>query len=177
MKKEYLTECVQKKMSINMIAEENNCSGGTIRYWLKKYDLKTSAPAGPRTKRVEGKHFCSNCNEHLPCSDFHVRKRGGYTGHCKKCIVTKTKERLEHNYVTRKLKAIDLKGGGCEKCGYNKNYTALCFHHKDPSTKSFGIDSRNIRMRKWDLILEELDKCSLLCHNCHMEEHHPHRVL
>tara|TARA_B110000211_G_C13875846_1_gene462893 strand:+ start:190 stop:723 length:534 start_codon:yes stop_codon:yes gene_type:complete len=177
MKKEYLAKCVQRKMSINMIAEERNCSGSTVKHWLKKYELKTSATAGPRTKRIEDKHFCSKCEEHLPYSDFHLRKRGGYSGHCKKCNIIVTKERLEYNYVTRKRKAIEIKGGCCEKCGYKKNLTALCFHHKDPSTKSFGIDGRQLRMRKWELILEELNKCSLLCHNCHMEEHHPHRIL
>jgi len=177
MKKEYLIECVNKNMSINMIAEETNRSAGSVRHWLKKFDLKTSASAGPRITRIEGKHFCSSCEEYLPYSEFHTRKRGGYSGHCKKCNTIKTKERLEYNYVSRKLKAIELKGGCCEKCGYKKNFAALCFHHKDPSTKSFGIDARNIRMKKWNLILEELDKCSLLCHNCHAEEHHPHRVL
>jgi hypothetical protein len=177
MKKEYLTECVQKKMSINMIAEENNCSGSTVRHWLKKYNLKTSATAGPRVKRVEGKHLCSNCNEHLPCSEFYMRKRGGYSGHCKKCTYKKGRESLERKYTSRKQEAIKLKGGCCEKCGYKKNYAALCFHHKDPSTKSFGIDGRNLRMRKWELIEKEINKCSLLCHNCHMEEHYPNKLL
>jgi hypothetical protein len=177
MKKEYLNECIQRNMSINMIAEENDCSAGSVKHWLKKYGLKTSASAGPRIKRLEGKHFCGNCEEYLPYSEFYIRKRGGYSGHCKKCNVKVSIERLEHKYVSRKSKAIELKGGCCEKCGYKKNFAALCFHHKDPSTKSFGIDARNIRMRNWDLILEEIDKCSLLCHNCHMEKHHPDRMM
>ena len=164
-------------MSINMIAEESNCSAGSVRHWLKKYGLKTSAPAGPRIKRIEGKHFCGDCEEYLPYSEFYVRQRGGYSGNCKKCTLIRSKKHLEEKYVFRKLEAINLKGGCCERCGYKNNYAALCFHHKDTSTKNFGIDSRNLRMRKWDLILEELEKCSLLCHNCHMEEHYPNRKM
>lgn len=73
----------------------------------------------------------------------------------------------------RKLAIINLKGGCCTFCGYKKNYSALTLHHVDPSQKGFGIDSRKISNTKWETILKEVEKCILLCHNCHMELHHP----
>lgn len=72
----------------------------------------------------------------------------------------------------RKQHLIELKGGGCEKCGYNKCSRSLNFHHRDPKTKSFGIDLRTIGNRSWKIILDEFLKCDLLCANCHGEHHH-----
>ena len=75
---------------------------------------------------------------------------------------------------SRKAEIVKLKGGGCEKCGYNKCMAALQFHHRDPSLKKFQLDYRNLSNRKRECIFDELDKCDLLCANCHMEEHHQH---
>jgi len=75
----------------------------------------------------------------------------------------------------RKLKLIVLLGNKCSNCGYKKNSSALCFHHlKD---KSFGLTSREIANHNWNRILEEVNKCVLLCSNCHMELHHPNCFL
>ena len=63
--------------------------------------------------------------------------------------------------------------GGCEKCGYSKNYAALEFHHLDPETKSFQLDLRSLSNRKWLAITEEAKKCILLCSNCDAELHNP----
>lgn len=71
----------------------------------------------------------------------------------------------------RKLLFIDELGGGCSICGYNKNYSALHFHHI--GDKSFPLDIRNIGNRSLKSLREELSKCILLCANCHAEEHHP----
>jgi 5-methylcytosine-specific restriction endonuclease McrA len=69
-----------------------------------------------------------------------------------------------------KLKAIEYKGGQCELCGYNRCTQALEFHHTDPSEKEFGLGYRGLT-RSWGKIKEELDKCQLLCSNCHREVH------
>jgi hypothetical protein len=44
----------------------------------------------------------------------------------------------------RKLKLINLRGGKCEKCGYDKNLSALEFHHIDSNLKEFPLDLRNL---------------------------------
>lgn len=71
----------------------------------------------------------------------------------------------------RKQHLIEIKGGGCESCGYNKCSRCLSFHHREPKIKSFNLDLRNIGNRSWDVILREFEKCDLLCMNCHGEHH------
>ena len=70
-----------------------------------------------------------------------------------------------------KQKAVEMMGGACENCGYNKCLAALTFHHLDPTQKDFAI-SDLINVVKWSKIKEELSKCKLLCSNCHVETHH-----
>ena len=66
--------------------------------------------------------------------------------------------------------AIERLGGKCQICGYNKCKSALDFHHKDESQKSFGISTKGYT-RSWKAVQEEVDKCFLLCANCHRETH------
>lgn len=84
---------------------------------------------------------------------------------CKKCQIDAV-----HKWRKKtKLAAIEYKGGSCNNCGYNKCAEALEFHHLDISKKEFGISSGNTR--SWEKIKIELDKCVLLCSNCHKETH------
>jgi len=61
-------------------------------------------------------------------------------------------------------------GGECNMCGYNKCNEALEFHHIDPEQKEFGISASGIT-RSWEKVKKELDKCLLVCSNCHREIH------
>lgn len=67
-------------------------------------------------------------------------------------------------------RAIGHKGGRCQICGYDRCAEALEFHHLDSSHKDFGISSQGYT-RGWSKIREELEKCALLCANCHREVH------
>lgn len=85
---------------------------------------------------------------------------------CNKCnteAVQKRRDKL-------KILAIEYKGGSCQKCGYNRCVAALDFHHLDPEEKDFGISAKGYT-RAWDKVKEELDKCILVCSNCHRELH------
>ena len=66
--------------------------------------------------------------------------------------------------------ARDHKGGKCIICGYSKCQRALSFHHLNPKEKDFDLSSRGLT-RSWERIKNEIDKCVLLCANCHMEVH------
>ena len=103
------------------------------------------------------------CKKH-GLTDYSPRKNGGYR--CRKCQGEATSRRR------KKLKemAIEYKGGCCSKCGYNKCSSALEFHHLDPSKKEFGVMAGGFT-RAWDKIKKELDKCILVCANCHREIH------
>lgn len=67
-----------------------------------------------------------------------------------------------------KLKAIALLGGKCQNCGYKKHPGGLEFHHIDATTKSFSISGGGLS-RSWVKIKAELEKCVLVCANCHRE--------
>ena len=66
--------------------------------------------------------------------------------------------------------AVRYKGGQCFLCGYNKCVQALEFHHPEPNRKDFGISASGTT-RAWPKIKRELDKCVMLCANCHREVH------
>jgi len=66
--------------------------------------------------------------------------------------------------------AINYKGNKCEICGYNKCIQALEFHHLDKNGKDFGISAKGYT-RSWGSVKKELNKCILLCANCHREVH------
>ena len=70
----------------------------------------------------------------------------------------------------RKIKELSVayKGGKCQLCGYAKYPGALDLHHLDPNTKSFGIGDKGYT-RSWEKVKNELDKCALVCANCHRE--------
>ena len=73
--------------------------------------------------------------------------------------------------IELKEKALQYKGGCCSNCGYDKCNDALEFHHTDESKKRFNISKNIFTSKRWATILEELDKCILLCSNCHRELH------
>ena len=75
---------------------------------------------------------------------------------------------------TIKKKAVDYKGGRCESCGYDRCLAALTFHHRRSATKEFGI-SDTLHVVPWESLRRELNKCSLLCSNCHIELHDEER--
>jgi len=72
----------------------------------------------------------------------------------------------------RRLKemAIESFGGACQMCGYNRCIEALQFHHKDPSQKEFGLAKSGLT-RSWARVQREIEKCILVCSNCHAEIH------
>ena len=71
-----------------------------------------------------------------------------------------------------KAKCVEYKGGCCSVCGYDKCIQALEFHYLDPSTKEKHPSHRGIdRKKSFESLKPELDKCVLVCANCHREAH------
>ena len=56
----------------------------------------------------------------------------------------------------------------CSVCGYNEIPQALEFDHIDRSKKKFGMNKAY--KYKWSTIMEELEKCVILCANCHRKK-------
>lgn len=82
--------------------------------------------------------------------------------------------RQNRNRFARRTKYKMLLGGKCNRCGYDKCFDALHFHHNDPSQKDFNISSAIWSTQTHvneQTILSEVRKCTLLCANCHAEIH------
>ena len=104
-----------------------------------------------------------NCKKHGE-TEYILRADGRYR--CKKCAIEAVQKRRE------KLKelAVEYKGGKCQCCGYNNYIGALEFHHINSSEKDFGIAEKGYT-RSFESVKKELDKCILVCSNCHKEIH------
>lgn len=102
---------------------------------------------------------CSNCHREY---EYNIKNRKGHTKtNCNSCLVKIRRKEI-------KRLAVEYKGGRCSVCGYDKCITALEFHHRDEREKSFSI-STNSNIIKWETMRLELDKCDLVCANCHRE--------
>lgn len=112
---------------------------------------------------------CMRCDELKKCSEFYTKRSGRNKGNsyteCKLCMNTRNIVRM----ARLKNQAVAYLGGKCIDCGYSKNVKALHFHHLDPSQKDFNIS--RYKNRDFEKIKIELDKCVLLCANCHSERH------
>jgi ribosomal protein L30E/predicted transcriptional regulator len=95
------------------------------------------------------------------------------------CLCRNCHRELHHKinnslYSKVKIKMLEYKNTNCcFKCGYSKNNSALDFHHIDPNTKKFELSSfSNYTVNLPKRVTDELDKCIVLCSNCHREEHY-----
>jgi hypothetical protein len=126
-----------------------------------------------KVKSLQNRKFCLKCspfksgnrNQYDPDKRRAGDRYSDYTPERKEQIILS----LYKRGLERKSKLIDMSGGCCSLCGYNKTRRALTFHHTDPQTKDFGLSLDNLWSKKWEIILEEYNKCILVCMNCHME--------
>jgi len=108
---------------------------------------------------------CSVCKQKFK---FDGSRTNTYRNHskkhlrCNKCSTNVRRKDL-------KKRAVVYKGGKCIGCGYNKCKKALTFHHLNPKKKRFNIARAS--NYSWEKLKPELDKCVLLCSNCHIEVH------
>lgn len=107
------------------------------------------------------------CKKHGETRFRNENKKDGNHWRCCKCGSEATQKRRD----TLKQMAIQHLGGSCSVCGYSKCSAALDFHHKDPAQKDFAISAKG-HTRSWDKVKIELDKCVLVCANCHREIHY-----
>jgi hypothetical protein len=115
---------------------------------------------------------CPKCNASKALIEFYNRRsKPGTSVYCKLCTNAQTVIRQRD----LKVLAVEYKGGKCSNCTYNKYIGALEFHHLDPAQKDLTLS--NHKCASFDTIKPELDKCILLCSNCHREEHYRLRNL
>lgn len=176
MKKEVLVELVENGLTYNQIATKLNIANSTVSYWLKKYQLKTKNEKYNK-KSKNGLRKCAICNEYKNTDDFYKRagkRNEEITSYCKKCNTHYHTQRMRDT----KIKMINYKGGSCKKCNLSlndSNYYVFDFHHLNPFDKDPNFSK--IKFRSWKFIISELDKCILVCANCHRTIHYENKIV
>ena len=108
--------------------------------------------------------------------EYRYRKSRGLCSACglrpaqagRKCLPCRALHSMQKRQKRRdnKAKAIEYKGGKCSECGSKFDYVEVYdFHHRDSADKELNISS--VKGNHWDNVEKELDKCDLLCANCH----------
>lgn len=179
-----IEEIIQKYSngsSIKVLASEYHCHITKICEIVKGVEKQTRK----RNKKSKKCLYCGKdthnnkfCNRSCT-AQYHNDKRDRYCHkhsqekkkyndgvyRCGQC----TTDGVDKHRKETKLRAIEYKGGCCNNCGYDKCVAALEFHHLDPSQKDFAISSGHL---SWEKVKTELDKCIMLCSNCHREVHY-----
>jgi hypothetical protein len=132
---------------------------------------------------------CNKCTILKPLNEFYKDKRvsSNRKSHCISCVRAAEKQRyddggdkhllkLKRRCRKNKIKSIEYKGGRCVDCvkqGRDGVFLecAYSFHHTDPTEKEYII-SRLMSRAFGKSITDELDKCVLLCLNCHSIRHY-----
>jgi hypothetical protein len=102
--------------------------------------------------------LCDKCGAALSAS----QRKGRVCWNCR--YAERSQRRLDQAYT--------IVGHACWRCGYSRGVEGrrvLDFHHVDRSNKSFPLDCRHIINLAWEKVSAEMQKCVLLCANCHRE--------
>lgn len=101
-----------------------------------------------------------------------IPMRGGHNRiFCYDCLPTLSdraeRNKARYNLLVKYSNKLKLERG-CDRCGYNKCAAALEWHHP---LQNKDDDPSNLLRVSLNKYLEEIEKCELLCANCHREEH------
>jgi IS30 family transposase len=159
------------------IAKELGCAKSTVSYHLKINGLGQENRYVSKELKVEMQSYYDEghtCQEVADKFKYNIGTILRFVT-TREVIGQTQEERLvsvKNNVINwrkdKKAKLVDYKGGCCQRCGYNKNIKALQFHHRNPKEKDFQISGTSLSYEK---LLKEVDKCDLLCANCHIEVH------
>lgn len=108
---------------------------------------------------------CSKCDIEKDESQFYRKNKKRLQSMCKECF----NEYCIERWKKRKKEAINYMGGVCSDCNNSFHPAAFEFHHLNPSKKEYQWDK--MRLISKDKMYTELDKCVMLCANCHRIRH------
>ena len=140
--KEVIKSALEEHWNIGPAAKALGIGYSTLRKYIKEYNIVHNSRA-----KKDGTRF----------------NRTAYQSK----VVTRARQ-------NKKLKALEYKGGMlCSRCGFNEHIPdCYAFHHRDPNEKD--ANWAKMKTNNWSIekIKEELDKCDVLCHNCHSIVHY-----
>jgi transposase len=163
--RDFLSELVQTGMTLSEIGAEVGRSITAVRYWIRRYGLPS--PRSVRRASLERaiadgqRTLMKDCVKHG--WTIFVIENSGRT-RCRQCRMEKVSEWRRRT----KAKLVAEAGGACVLCGYDRHQAALQFHHLDPAKKDFHLADSGVT-RSIERLRREIEKCVLLCGNCHAE--------
>lgn len=149
----------RENMSLRDIAIEAGVSRRTAKTWLRRHGL----PGRIAWRRPAHRLRTCRCVE-CKCVDPARFKVHANRSLCKRCLNRrKRKWKKEHS---RKPLILAYLGGKCVSCGWRRWPRSLQVHHLDPKTKDKQLCAK-LRFAPLKQLYKELEKCVLLCANCH----------
>jgi len=171
----------EKGYTYKQIMDELNCSKSIISYYcrrngISRYDNKLKISDDLIEKM---QLYYNECNSSRKVAKKFNISRNQVSKYIKLNSVKnsiKTEDDRKKLVVKRvilwrqrvKIKLVEYKGGSCQICGYNKCVRSLQFHHVNPMEKDYTISGKT---KAFDKMVKEVDKCILVCNNCHGEIH------
>jgi len=120
----------------------------------------------PKGNHIKYGRVCANCGKTYDgprnkyCSD--------------ECFAAVCSGQWQDGKARRRKKKRDIivaaKNRPCQDCGGKFPHYVMDLHHRDPSDKDFTLSSS--MGKSIPAILDEIEKCDVLCANCHRERHH-----
>ena len=182
--KEKILELRKKGYSYNQIVEELECAKSTVSYHLRNVEESKFRPKNEEDVKIINDTYLSNLSVKKTAKELKMDRNTiiKYLSednfiiftNKKNSITNKTKSDYVIDWRKRtKLKLVEYKGGCCSRCSYDKCISVLQFHHLDPSEKDFDIGGKSWA---YERLKQEVDKCILVCANCHIEIHEEMRI-
>ena len=167
---EKIIELRTKGKTYKEICNELNCAMSTVSYHCKLNKMGGHSDRLSDQQKIELQKLYDEIGN--------IKKVAKLKGHSfetvKKYVTTINKKKVSKSEAVidwrrrTKIKLVEYKGGKCQICDYNKSINALQFHHLNPSEKDFTISGKSLSFER---LKNEVDKCILVCSNCHSEIH------
>ncbi len=172
--KSRIIELYKQGLGVVEISQKLRCAKSTISYHCNKIGLYTKDKRFSEEKVKDYQLLYDNGKSLKEIGELYNISRQALSKRIKNKRLkisqkTNSGKRSTKSYRKRtKEKCVKYKGGKCERCGYNKCIQALDFHHINPKEKDFTISGGT---KSFESLKSELDKCILVCKNCHSEIH------
>ena len=140
--------------------------GRQRNFGKRKYCLQCSPFNKHNTKSLEKAISTISSGDRLRCTkcgrDYTYKVHMSTKTVCNSCLINGRRFQV-------KKRLVEVMGGKCNRCGYSRNIKALSFHHRNHEEKEFSISGKHCF--SLERLLKEVEKCDLVCMNCHAEIH------
>lgn len=161
MERSVLEPLVEQGLGLRPIAKLLDISVTNVRYWVYKHGLELKQkPFGSGYMPSKSPYRCGKCSETDPAKFYGHKRR--MCGACHNAYNIKQGQ-------DKRLRAVKELGGRCLTCGFDRYPCSLDIHHENPKAKDPNF--RSLRGWSWEHIQIELQKCVLVCKNCHAAIH------